>query len=213
MLERTRLLLATNNKGKIREYKSLLRDIPFEMVAPAELGISIEVEETGSSFEENARLKAVTLANQSRLAALADDSGLEVDALGGEPGPFSARYAGEGASDTDRIKFLLSKLQNVPAAKRTARFRCVIAIAAPSGLSLRGAKRRGNLTPSVKIFSGECRGIIIDTPRGNNGFGYDPIFFIPELGKTMAELTLEEKNRVSHRSKAAEKAREWLGKI
>jgi len=194
--KKPKLLLATNNKGKIREYQSLLRGIPFEVVTPAGLGISTRVDEAGGSFEENAALKAVTLAQQSGLLSLADDSGLEVDALDGEPGPLSARYAGEGASDTDRINYLLSKLKNVPEKQRTARFRCVIAIAEPDG--------------KVELFSGTCRGIITTAPKGARGFGYDPIFFIPELGKTMAELTLEEKNRVSHRARAAEKARAFL---
>jgi XTP/dITP diphosphohydrolase len=211
-----KLLLATNNQGKIREYRSLLRGVPFEIIAPAELGITGGVDEVGGSFEENAALKAIAMAKQSGLPALADDSGLEVDALGGEPGPLSARYAGEGASDIDRNKYLLTKLKSIPEKERTARFRCVIAIAAPPSLSLRGVPmqsgQRGNLTRSVKLFSGDCRGIIINKPRGENGFGYDPIFFITELGKTMAELTLEEKNKVSHRAKAAEKAREYLMK-
>jgi len=193
-----KLLLATNNKGKVREYKSLLREIPFEIVTPSELGITTEVDETGSSFEENARLKAATLAAASGLLTLADDSGLEVDALGGEPGVLSARYAGEGASDIDRINYLLARLKDVPGEKRTARFRCVIAIAAPDG--------------TVETCSGECQGVIATEPRGNNGFGYDPIFYVPELGKTMAELTPEEKNKISHRAKATEKAREALMK-
>ncbi len=190
------LLLATNNKGKIREYRSLLRGVPFDIVTPADLGISARVNETGGSFEENAALKAMTLAKVSNRLSLADDSGLEVDALGGEPGPLSARYAGANATDAARINFLLSKLKDAPDKNRAARFRCVIALAEPNG--------------KVQLFSGECRGVIIDTPRGTNGFGYDPIFFIPELGKTMAELTLEEKNKVSHRARAAEKAREYL---
>ncbi len=210
MPDRPKLLLATSNRGKLREYKSLLRDVPYEIVTPADLGIATEVEESRASFEENASLKASATARQSGLLSLADDSGLEVDALNGEPGPLSARYAGEGASDADRVSFLLSRLKSVPEEKHTARFRCVIAIAAPPSLSLRGGQRRSNLTRSVKLFSGECRGVIIDTPRGSNGFGYDPIFFIPELGKTMAELTLEEKNKISHRARAAEKAREYL---
>jgi XTP/dITP diphosphohydrolase len=193
---KTRLLLATNNKGKIREYKSLLKGIPYDITTPAEIGIPPNVDETGVSFEENASLKATVMAKQSGLPALADDSGLEVDALGGEPGVHSHRYAGEGASDTDRNSFLLSKLKGVPEKKRTAQFRCVIAIAGPHG--------------KTDLFSGICRGIIIDEPRGKNGFGYDPIFLVPELGKTMAELTLEEKNRISHRARAAEKAREFL---
>jgi XTP/dITP diphosphohydrolase len=198
-LNDNKLLLATNNKGKVREYKSLLREIPFEIVTPSELGITTEIEETGDSFEENARLKATALARESGLLSLADDSGLEVEALGGEPGPLSARYAGEGASDSDRLNYLLSRLKDVPYDRRSARFRCVIAIAAPDG--------------AVELCSGECPGFITTEPRGYNGFGYDPVFYLPELGKTMAELTPEEKNKISHRARAAEKAREVLLKI
>jgi XTP/dITP diphosphohydrolase len=193
------LLLATNNKGKAREYRSLLEGVPFELVTPAEVGISTEVAEVGKSFEENARLKAMTLARESGLLTLADDSGLEVGALGGEPGTFSARYAGEGASDRDRVNYLLAKLKGVPQEKRQARFRCVIAIANPQG--------------NVELCSGECDGIIALKPKGDKGFGYDPIFYMPELGKTMAELPLETKNKVSHRGKAAKKAREVLKRL
>jgi len=193
-----KLLLATNNKGKLREYQSLLQGIPFEIVTLADQGITADVAEIGKSFEENAALKATSLAAISWLLSLADDSGLEVDALGGEPGSLSHRYAGENASDADRVDYLLSKLKDVPEKKRTAQFRCVIAIAEPHG--------------RVELCSGVCRGVIINEPRGTNGFGYDPIFYLPELNKTMAELTLEEKNRVSHRARAAEKARELLMK-
>jgi len=193
-----KLLLATNNKGKLREYQSLLQGIPFEIVTLADQGITADVAEIGKSFEENAALKATSLAATSWLLSLADDSGLEVDALGGEPGSLSHRYAGENASDADRVDFLLSKLKDVPEKKRTAQFRCVIAIAEPHG--------------RVELCSGVCRGVIINEPRGTNGFGYDPIFYLPELNKTMAELTLEEKNRISHRARAAEKARELLMK-
>jgi XTP/dITP diphosphohydrolase len=191
-----RLLLATNNRGKAREYKSLLSGVPFELVTPAEVGITTEVVEVGQSFEENAVLKVTTLARESGLLALADDSGLEVDFLGGEPGPLSARYAGEGASDKERVDYLLAKLKGVPRDERTARFRCVIAIATPAG--------------EVKLCEGECPGLITFEPKGERGFGYDPVFYLPELGKTMAELPLEVKNRVSHRGKAAEKAKELL---
>jgi XTP/dITP diphosphohydrolase len=193
-----RLLLATNNKGKIREYKSLLLGIPFQIATPAEIGIPPNVDETGVSFEENATLKASIMAKQSGLLSLADDSGLEVDALGGEPGVHSHRFAGEGASDADRYNFLLSRLKGIPENKRTAQFRCVIAIAKPG--------------VDIKFFPGICRGIIISEPKGNNGFGYDPIFLVPEMGKTMAELTLEEKNLISHRARAAKKAKEYLMK-
>ena len=195
---RNKLLLATNNQDKVREYRSLLQGIPCRIVTLAEQGITTEVEETGDSLEANARLKATALAAESGLLSLADDSGLEVDALGGEPGPMSARYAGEGASDTDRINFLLSKLKDVPPEKRTTRFRCVIAVAAPDG--------------EATFYEGECPGVITTVPRGNNGFGYDPVFYIPELGKTMAELSPEEKNKISHRARAAQKALQALMK-
>jgi XTP/dITP diphosphohydrolase len=191
-----KLLLATNNEGKVREYKSLLSGVPFELVTPAEVGIKAEVAETGKSFEENATLKATTLAAESQLLTLADDSGLEVDALGGEPGTLSARYAGENASDTDRVNYLLAKMQGIPEEKRQARFRCVIAIATPQG--------------KVELCSGECEGVIALKPRGNRGFGYDPVFYLPELGKTMAELSPEAKNKISHRGRAAAKARALL---
>jgi XTP/dITP diphosphohydrolase len=187
-----KLLLATSNKAKVREYKSMLKDLPCALVSLAELGIKTEVDEVGKSLEENAKLKATTLARESRLLVLADDSGLEVDALGGEPGRLSARYAGEGASDKDRVNYLLARLKDVPEEKRSARFRCVIAIAQPDD--------------EVELCSGECEGVITLEPRGEEGFGYDPIFYLPGLGKTMAELTLEEKNRVSHRGRAARQA-------
>jgi XTP/dITP diphosphohydrolase len=194
-----KLLLATNNQGKLREYKSLLQKIPYELITFAEQGITTEVSEVGGSLEENARLKATVIADQSQLLTLADDSGLEVDALGGEPGPLSARYAGEGASDRDRVNYLLSRLEGVPWEKRTARFRCVIAIATPNG--------------KAEICSGECQGFITFEPRGEHGFGYDPIFYLPELDKTMAELPLSLKNQVSHRGQAARKAHQLLKRL
>jgi XTP/dITP diphosphohydrolase len=196
MPEKPMLLLATTNQGKQREYRSLLQGIPFEIVTPADAGIDAEVAEIGKTFEENATLKATTLAAISGLLSLADDSGLEVDALGGEPGALSHRYAGDNATDTDRVDFLLAKLKDVPEMQRTAQFRCVIAIAEPHG--------------RVELCSGICRGVITAVPRGNQGFGYDPIFFVPELGKTIAEMTLEEKNLISHRARAAEQARQKL---
>jgi len=194
-----KLLLATNNKGKAREYKSLLEGVPFELVTPDEVDIDTEVAEVGRSFEENARLKATTLAAESGLLSLADDSGLEVEALGGEPGTLSARYAGEDASDADRVKYLLTKMQGVPQEKRQARFKCVIAIANPQG--------------EVELCSGECDGVIAFEPVGEGGFGYDPIFYLPEMGKTMAELPLEIKNTLSHRGRAAAKAKEVLKRL
>ncbi|MFC1950772.1 XTP/dITP diphosphatase [Chloroflexota bacterium] len=194
-----KLLLATNNQAKVREYRSLLRKLPYELVTLAEQGITTIVNEVGESLEENARLKATTLATQSQLLALADDSGLEVDALGGEPGRLSARYAGENASDKDRVNYLLSKLEGVPWEKRSARFRCVIIIATPDG--------------EIDFCSGECQGFIIFEPRGVQGFGYDPIFYLPELDKTMAELPLEIKNQVSHRGQAARKVYQVLKRL
>ena len=188
--------MATSNQAKVREYKHLLHSLPFELVSLAEQGITTAVSEVGGSLEENARLKATTLAAQSQLMALADDSGLEVDALGGEPGPLSARYAGEGASDRDRLNYLLVRLKGVPWERRSARFRCVIAIATPDG--------------EVELCSGECRGVITFEPKGRHGFGYDPVFYLPELGKTMAELPLEIKNQISHRGQAARQACQWL---
>ncbi len=189
---RCKLLLATNNQAKVREYRSLLQNLPYELVTLAEQGITTIVSEVGESLEENARLKATVLAVESQLLALADDSGLEVDALGGEPGRLSARYAGENASDKDRVNYLLLRLKDVPWERRSARFRCVIAIAIPDG--------------EVEFCSGECQGFIIFEPRGEQGFGYDPVFYLPELDKTMAELPLEVKNQVSHRGQAARKA-------
>lgn len=194
-----KLLLGTNNQGKVREYMMLLRNLPFELVTPVGQGITTTVSEVGESLEENARLKATVLAEQSQLLTLADDSGLEVDALGSEPGRLSARYAGEWASDSDRINYLLSRLKDVPWPERSARFRCVIAVATPSGV--------------VELCSGECWGFITFEPRGEKGFGYDPIFYLPEQDKTMAELPLEIKNQFSHRGQAARKAYYLLEKL
>ncbi len=193
---RRKLLLATNNRGKVREYRSLLQNLSYELVTLAEQGITTTVSEVGESLEENARLKATLLAVESQLLALADDSGLEVDALGGEPGRLSARYAGENASDKDRVDYLLLRLEGVPWEKRTARFRCVIAIATPDG--------------EVEFCSGECQGFITFEPRGEQGFGYDPVFYLPEFDKTMAEIPLKIKNQVSHRGQAAQKVYQLL---
>ncbi|MGQ9666240.1 MAG: XTP/dITP diphosphatase [Anaerolineae bacterium] len=183
-----KLLVATNNAGKLREYMALLADLPLQLTTPEQEGIELEVEEDGASFSENALLKARAYCAVSRLPTLADDSGLEVDALGGGPGVYSARYAGRGATDRQRYEKLLKALQGVPPAQRTARFRCVIALVLPDG--------------TEEISEGECEGVIIDSPRGEYGFGYDPVFYIPALGKTMAELPPELKNRISHRARA-----------
>ena len=195
-MSRPKLLLATGNRAKVREYARLLKGIPYRIVSLKDIDISEQVEETGSSFEENAVLKARRYAKLSGLITMADDSGLEVDALGGEPGVRSARYAGERASDEERIDFLLKKIADVPWDKRNAQFRCVIAIAHPDG--------------KVQTCQGQCRGILTFAPLGDNGFGYDPIFYLPDLHKTMAELSMSEKNALSHRGKAAEEARKIL---
>jgi len=191
-----KLLLATRNRAKAREYSLLLQGIPYEIVTLVDAGIGLVVSETGRTLEENASIKARAYAARGKLMALADDSGLEVEALGGEPGALSARYAGEGAYDRERIDYLLRRLEGVPWERRAARFVCVIAIASPEG--------------EVELFRGECNGIIAFEPKGENGFGYDPIFYLPELGRTVAELSIEEKNQISHRGRAARKARQLL---
>ncbi len=176
----------------------MLGDVPFDLVSLNDIGIDDEVEETGETFEENAALKAETYARLSGLPALADDSGLEVDALGGEPGVRSARYAGEDATDADRIAFLLQKLENVPQERWSARFRCVIALAWPG--------------EPIEFHPGACEGMIVPEPRGFNGFGYDPVFFIPRMNMTMAELASDKKNGISHRSIAVQSAAKALTK-
>lgn len=185
-----RLLVATNNPGKLREYRHLLRDLPLEITGLREEEIDFEPEETGSTFEENAILKARAFAQRSGLPTLADDSGLEIDALDGAPGVTSARYGGtQRGEDTQRYKLVLQQLEGVPWAERTARFRCVIAIAAPAGL--------------METAEGKVEGVIALEPRGEHGFGYDPIFFIPDFDCTLAQLAPDTKNRISHRARAA----------
>ena len=194
-----RLLVATTNRGKVAEYRDLLAGLDLDLVTLDEAGISQEADESFHTFEENARSKAVFYAGLGGLLTLADDSGLEVDALGGEPGVRSSRYAGDNATDSDRVNFLLGKLREVPPEKRQARFKCVIAVAAPNG--------------HLEIVNGECEGTIALEPRGENGFGYDPIFYLPQYGKTIAEVSSELKNEISHRGRAARKAREVLARL
>ncbi|MBN1192409.1 MAG: XTP/dITP diphosphatase [Coriobacteriia bacterium] len=195
-MSRLKLLIASANKGKVAEYRALLDGVDCELLSLADAGLDGDIEETGTTYEENARLKAVACAQRSGLLTLADDSGLEVDALWGEPGIRSARYAGEKATDSERVAHLLAKLKDVPDEQRGARFVCVIAIATPEG--------------EVTYCNGECRGSIVTEPRGAKGFGYDPSFLVPEFGVTMAELPPEVKNRISHRGRAAAVAREVL---
>lgn len=194
-----RLLIATHNRGKLIEYREMFANLPLELVTLDEVGIRDDVAETGATLAENARLKAAAYARASGLLTLADDSGLEVDALAGAPGVHSKRYAGENTSDAERIAFLLDQLRTVPPGKRTARFRCAIALATPTG--------------ELCETDGVCEGEIAFEPRGSNGFGYDPIFHVSECGVRMAELSTTEKNRVSHRARAAEKARALLARI
>ncbi len=190
------LLLATRNSDKVAEIKAVLSGCGWDLVTPPELGIRLDVEESGLTYAENASLKAVAFARASGLWALADDSGLEVDMLGGEPGVHAARFAGPEATDEKRRRLLLQRLANVPTERRTARFRTVIAIASPEG--------------DVAFSEGILEGRIVKTERGEGGFGYDPIFELPDGGKTLAELSADEKNRISHRGLAAERARRWL---
>jgi XTP/dITP diphosphohydrolase len=187
-----RLLLATRNVGKLRELRAILSDLPVQCTSLTELGIDLEIPEAGVSFCENASLKARGYMEASGLTTLADDSGLEVSALDGAPGVESARWAGPGASDSDRIRMLLECLRDVPPAARQAQFRSIAAIATPDG--------------RLYTSEGIIRGLILDQPRGTYGFGYDPVFLIPELGLTMAELEPEAKNRISHRARAVRAA-------
>jgi len=191
-----RLLLATTNQGKAAEYRDLLKGLDLEMVTLDQAGIRQEADESFNTFEENARHKAAFYAELGGLLTLADDSGLEVDALNGEPGVRSSRYAGDNATDADRVDFLLNKLKSIPRQKRRARFRCVIAVARPGG--------------QIETVEGACDGYIATEPRGHNGFGYDPVFYLPDYDKTIAELPPEIKNRISHRGRAAVKMRRLL---
>ncbi len=190
------LLLATSNLHKLEEYRAIFSDMPLRLLSLRDIELAIEVEETGITFAENAELKACTYAQVSNILTLADDSGLEIDALGGAPGVQSARFLGSETSYEERFRVILEQLKGLPLDQRSARFRCVIAIAEPLG--------------NIHIMEGVVEGIIADSPRGTNGFGYDPIFFVPELGKTFAELEPEYKNRISHRARAAQSARKLL---
>jgi XTP/dITP diphosphohydrolase len=193
------ILVGTQNAGKRREYETLLAGLPVIWVSPEELGLAnFDVNESGATFEENARLKALAFARQAGVATLADDSGLAVDALNGAPGVYSARYAGPGASDEDRYRKLLAALEGVPDAQRTAHFECVVALALPDG--------------AVYSACGRVEGAIACAPRGREGFGYDPIFVLPD-GRHMAELLPPEKNALSHRGRALQALRPVLLRI
>ena len=191
------LLLGTRNVGKVREIETILGDIPWRLRSLREFENVDVAAETADTYAENATMKAQFYARETGLCALADDSGLEVEALGGAPGIFSARYAGANASDADRRKLLLSELVRVPAELRTARFVCVAAIASPDGRLL-------------NVSEGACHGMITFAPRGEGGFGYDPLFVPDEFDQTFAELADSIKNRISHRARALAKTREFL---
>jgi XTP/dITP diphosphohydrolase len=191
-----RIIIASSNKGKLIEIMDLLQDIPLQAVLPADIGLNLEVEEDGTTYAENAAKKALAYCSASGMITLADDSGLEVAALGGKPGLHSARFSGKpGATDADRRKYLLGKLKDQPR-PWLAFFHSTVAIAVPGG--------------EVYTVDGQCNGEIIPEERGSNGFGYDPIFLVEGMQKTMAELTLEEKNRLSHRARAILAARPIL---
>lgn len=186
------LLVATTNRHKLEEYRTIFSGLPFRLLSLHDILLKMDIEETGTTFAENAVLKAVAYAKASGLLTLADDSGLEIDALGGAPGVYSARFGGSEASYETRFRLILEQLKGLSAEKRNARFRCVIAIAEPSGY--------------YQTVEGIIEGRIADAPRGENGFGYDPIFLVPDLGKTTAELTPKQKNHISHRGRAAQLA-------
>ena len=189
-----RFVLATHNPGKLREMGEILKDFGIEVVSPKDLGITVDVEETGTTFAENAMLKAKAICELAKLPAIADDSGLCVDALNGAPGVYSARYGGEGLDDRGRDMLLLSSLRGAPT--RAAHFACAVACAFPNGDTL--------------TAEGRCDGSIAYAPLGEGGFGYDPVFLLPGTGKTFGQLTQEEKSAVSHRGRALREFSEKL---
>lgn len=183
-----KVIIATKNKGKAKEFVTLFSPLGYEVLTMLDLEEAIEVEETGTTFEENAILKAEGLCKQFNTMVISDDSGLMIDALGGKPGVYSARYAGEAKNDEANIDKVLEELQEVPTEKRTARFYCALAIAVPNQKTI--------------TFSGKVEGIITTERQGENGFGYDPIFYVPSYERTMAQLEPAEKNAISHRGNA-----------
>lgn len=190
------IIIATKNKGKVKEFQALLEPRGVKVTSLLDYEPIPDVEETGATFAENAELKALAMAKYFQKPVIADDSGLIVDALNGAPGIYSARYAGEEKNDAKNNEKLLREMKDVEDDKRTARFHCAICVAFPNGKSY--------------LFEGSCEGMIAKEPKGENGFGYDPLFYIPHLKKTMAQLTEREKNQISHRAKAIEKlAAHW----
>ena len=186
-----KIVLASNNAHKLEELRAILTTLGMEVVAQKELGISVEPEENGTTFEENSYIKAKTVMDCCRLPTIADDSGLMVDALGGAPGVYSARFGGEACkSDRDRLEYLLAQMQDVADGERSAKFVSVITLLTPDGKRI--------------VARGECPGEILRAPAGENGFGYDPVFYVAQEGCTFAQLPAERKNRISHRARALE---------
>ncbi|TQR19884.1 XTP/dITP diphosphatase [Psychrobacillus vulpis] len=186
-----KIIIATKNKGKAKDFEALFNPLGYDVLTLHDVAEEMDIEETGITFEENALLKATALANHLQTIVIADDSGLEIDALDGRPGIYSARYAGEEKSDDANIDKVLEELENVEEPNRTARFVCAIAIASP--------------TQKTITVRGTCEGVIAKERRGNNGFGYDPIFYVPSENKMMAELSADEKGAISHRGNAIKK--------
>ena len=183
-----KIVFATTNEGKVKEIKEILKDFPIEVVSMKEMGITADIEENGATFEENSLIKARALVKLTGLPALADDSGLEVDYLNGEPGIYSARYLGRDTDYDYKNNYIIDKLSGAKGEERSARFVCVISLVLPDGREF--------------VERGVVEGLIGYEQKGENGFGYDPIFYLPEYGKTSAELPPEEKNKISHRGKA-----------
>jgi XTP/dITP diphosphohydrolase len=198
-VEKVEVVIATRNAGKLREIQSILAPLGLRILSFSDFPEVPEIVEDGQTFEENAVKKAVAVARQTGRIAIADDSGLAVDALQGRPGVFSSRYAGEKATDAERYQKLLGEMSGIPKGKRGAAFICVIVVSSPEG--------------RAETVVGQCHGEIAFAPQGSYGFGYDPVFYLPELGKTMAELAPEVKNRISHRARALEKLKSILPKF
>ena len=198
-METLEVVIATRNSGKLREIREILAPLGLKILSLRDFPEIPEILEDGRTFAQNAVKKATVAARRTGRVAIADDSGLVVDALNGRPGVFSSRYAGENATDADRYQKLLKEMAHVPKGRRGAAFLCTLAVASPEG--------------KAEFVEGECRGEIAPSPRGAQGFGYDPVFFIPGLEKTMAEVEPEVKNRISHRARALEKLKQLLPKF
>jgi XTP/dITP diphosphohydrolase len=195
-----RLVIATTNPHKVEEFRGLLAGLPFELVSLTDVGVAADVEETGATFAENAIIKAVAYAELTGLPALADDSGLEIDAMDGAPGVYSARWAGPDVTYAARNRMLVERLAGLPDEQRGARYRCAIAVAEPPhGL--------------LGVVAGTLEGRIAEAPAGYGGFGYDPIFLVPDKGRTVGQMSAEEKSRISHRARAALAARPLLERL